>query len=51
MHYWGKDANDPAFARRSAAVLFGRAGGHPTLVAVVDLLDNQVTAVVPASEW
>ncbi|MEZ4398630.1 MAG: hypothetical protein R3B06_01330 [Kofleriaceae bacterium] len=51
MHYWGKDAADPAYARRSAAVVFGRAGGHPSLVAVVDLLDNQVTAVVPASQW
>lgn len=51
MHYWGKDANDPAYARRSAAVVFGRPGGHPSLVAVVDLLDNQVTAVVPASNW
>lgn len=51
MHYWGKDARDPAYARRSAAVMFGRPGGHPTVVAVVDLLDNQVTSVVPASEW
>lgn len=51
MHYWGKDASDPAFARRSAAVVFGRHGGHPSLVAVVDLLDNQVTSVVPASQW
>lgn len=51
MHYWGKDASDPAYARRSAAVVFGRPGGHPSLVAVVDLLDNQVTAVVPASQW
>ena len=51
MHYWGKDASDPAYARRSAAVVFGRPGGHPSLVAVVDLLDNQVTAVVPAGSW
>lgn len=51
MHYWGKDASDPAYARRSAAVVFGRPGGHPSLVAVVDLLDNQVTAVVPAASW
>jgi hypothetical protein len=50
-HYWGTDAADPAFARRSAAVIFGPAGGHPSLVAVVDLVDNQVTAVVPAAEW
>ena len=51
MHYWGKDASDVAYERRSAAVVFGRAGGHPSLVAVVDLLDNTVTAVVPAAQW
>ena len=51
MHYWGKKASDLAYARRSAAVLFGRHGAHPTLVAVVDLLDNMVTDVVPASQW
>jgi hypothetical protein len=51
MHYWGKDPSDLAFARRSAAVIFGRPGGHPSLVAVVDLIDNLVTAVVPASQW
>jgi hypothetical protein len=50
-HYWGKDATDLAFARRSAAVIFGRPGGAPSLVAVVDLLDNLVTAVVPAAQW
>jgi Cu2+-containing amine oxidase len=51
MHYWGKDASDIAYARGSAAVVFGRAGGHPSLVAVVDLLDNTVTAIVPAANW
>jgi hypothetical protein len=51
MHYWGKDANDIAYARRSAAVVFGRSGGHPSLVAVVDLLDNTVTSVVAAAQW
>ncbi|MBZ0234690.1 MAG: hypothetical protein K8M05_20325 [Deltaproteobacteria bacterium] len=51
MHYWGKDASELAYARRSAAVVFGRHGGHPSLVAVVDLLDNTVTAIVPASQW
>ena len=51
MHYWGKDANDAAYTRRSAAVVFGRPGGHPSVVAVVDLLDNNVTAVVPAAQW
>ncbi|MDX2087123.1 MAG: hypothetical protein SFX73_04705 [Kofleriaceae bacterium] len=51
MHYWGRNANDIAYARRSAAVIFGRDDGHPSLVAVVDLLDNQVTQVVPAELW
>ncbi|MBE7450893.1 MAG: hypothetical protein HS111_18990 [Kofleriaceae bacterium] len=51
MHYWGKDQSDLAYTRRSAAVVFGRAGGHPSVVAVVDLLDNSVTAVVPAAQW
>jgi Cu2+-containing amine oxidase len=50
-HYWGVDVSDPAITRRSAAVIFGQAGGHPSLVAVVDLVDNQVTAVVPAAQW
>lgn len=51
LHYWGRDAADLAFSRRSAAVLFRRPGGHATLVAVVDLLDNSVTQVVAASQW
>jgi Cu2+-containing amine oxidase len=51
MHYWGRTQADVAFSRRSAAVIFGRQGGHATLVAVVDLLDNQVTRVVPAELW
>ena len=34
-----------------AAVLFGRADGHASLVAVVDLLENIVTQVVPAEQW
>jgi Cu2+-containing amine oxidase len=50
-HYWGKNENDLAYGRRSAAVVFGRAGGHPSLVAVVDLIDNMVTNVVPAEQW
>ena len=48
MHYWGRNADDPSFERRSAAVIFGRSDGHSTLVAIVDLLDNAVTQVVPA---
>jgi Cu2+-containing amine oxidase len=51
MHYWGRNPNDIAFARRSAAVVFGRTDGHASLVAVVDLLDNVVTQVVPAEMW
>jgi len=48
MHYWGRAATDLSFDRRSAAVIFGRPDGHSTLVAVVDLLDNLVTQVIPA---
>jgi hypothetical protein len=51
LHYWGRTRGDLAFARRSAAVLFGREGGHVTAVAVVDLLDQAVTAVVPGEQW
>lgn len=51
LHYWGRAATDLATTRRSAAVVFGPAGGHPSLVAVVDLLDGAVTQVVPAGQW
>lgn len=51
MHYWGRTADDSAYARRSAAVIFGRRDGHPTIVAIVDLLDNAVTQVVPAERF
>ena len=51
MHYWGKDPGDLAFGRRSAAVIFGRPGGQPSVVAVVDLLDDVVSTVTPASQW
>jgi len=51
MHYWGRTAEDLAFARRSAAVVFGRGDGHASIVAVVDLLENMVTQVVPAERW
>jgi len=51
MHYWGRTPNDLAFARRSAAVIFGRSGGHASLIAVVDLVDQTVTQVVPAELW
>jgi hypothetical protein len=51
MHYWGHSVDDLSFARRSAAVVFGRADGHPSVIAVVDLLENMVTKVVPAERW
>jgi len=51
LHYWGRSPDDLAFARRSAAVVFGRGDGHASIVAVVDLLENIVTQVVPAELW
>jgi hypothetical protein len=51
LHYWGRTQQDIAYTRRSAAVVFGRADGHATLVAVVDLIDSAVTQVVPAELW
>jgi hypothetical protein len=51
MHYWGRTPRDVAYARRSAAVVFGHAGGQATWIAVVDLLDQMVTQVVPAELW
>jgi Cu2+-containing amine oxidase len=51
LHYWGRSPADLAFARRSAAVVFGHADGHASIVAVVDLLENTVTQVVPAELW
>jgi hypothetical protein len=51
MHYWGRTASDLSYARRSAAVLFGPAGGQATWIAVVDLLDQTVTQVVSAAQW
>jgi len=51
LHYWGRTANDLAFSRRSAAVIFGRADGHAGVIFVVDLLDQTVTQVIPAEQW
>ena len=51
LHYWGRSRQDLAYARRSAAVVFGHADGHASLVAVVDLLEHIVTQVVPAEQW
>ncbi len=50
-HYWGRTPNDLAYTRRSAAVVFGHDDGHASIVAVVDLLDNTVTQVIPAGQW
>lgn len=50
MHYWGRSSNELAFSRRSAAVIYGR-DNQSSLVAVVDLIDHVVTAVVPAEQW
>jgi hypothetical protein len=51
MHYWSWRDADIAFRRRSAAVLFGQEGARPRLVAIVDLVDNQVADVIPAERW
>jgi len=51
LHYWGRTPEDLSYARRSAAVVFGRADGHASIVAVVDLLENIVIQVVPAEHW
>ena len=51
MHYWGRTAGDLAYARRSAAVIFGRDAQSTTLIAVVDLIDQQVIQVVLAELW
>lgn len=51
MHYWGRTPSELAYSRRSAAVIFGRHGGHASLIAVVDLIDQVVTHVVPAEAW
>lgn len=51
LHYWGRNTTDISFARRSAAVTFGRSDGHASLIVVVDLVDQAVTQVVPAEQW
>jgi len=51
MHYWSWRETDLAYSRRSAAVLFGQHGARPSLVVVVDLLDNQVAEVVAGAHW
>lgn len=51
FQYWGRNQGELAYSRRSAAVLFGRARGQVSLVAIVDLVDHTVTSVVPAEQW
>jgi hypothetical protein len=51
LHYWGRSPADISYNRRSAAVTFGRSDGHASLIAVVDLVDQQVTQVVAAELW
>lgn len=51
MHYWSWRESDLAHTRRSAAVLFGQDDARPSLIAVVDLLDNEVTELVPGEQW
>jgi hypothetical protein len=51
LHYWGRTPNDLSYARRSAAVVFGRTDGHASIIAVVDLLDQAVAQILPAEQW
>lgn len=51
MHYWGRSPNELAYSRRSAAVIYGGNAGQASVVAVVDLIDQVVTSVVPAELW
>lgn len=51
LYYWSEKGTSLAYSRRSAAVLFGQPDSAPTLIAVVDLLDNLVCEIVPAAEW
>jgi len=51
LHYWSRRDLEISSSRRSAVVLFGQPGARATLVAVVDLVDSQVTEVVPAEQW
>lgn len=51
MHYWSSKDTSLSYTRRSAAVIFGRPDSSPSLIAVVDLLDNMVCEIVPATQW
>lgn len=51
LHYWSQRPADLAATRRSAAVILGEPGGRPNVVAVVDLMEETVTEVVPAARW
>jgi hypothetical protein len=50
FQYWSRNAADLASHRRSAAVVFGRAGVASHVV-VVDLVDEVVIDVVAAEQW
>ncbi len=51
MHYWSLRPSELSHNRRTAAVLLGEPGTRPSLVALVDLLDAQVTEIVPGHAW
>tara|TARA_R110002096_G_scaffold16898_12_gene58070 strand:- start:1171 stop:1986 length:816 start_codon:yes stop_codon:yes gene_type:complete len=51
MHYWSQKPSELSHNRRTAAVLLGEPGTRPSLVALVDLLDAQVTEVVSGHNW
>ncbi len=51
LHYWSHRRSDLARTRRSAAVLFGPPGDRPSIVAVVDLMEEAVLEVTAASRW
>jgi hypothetical protein len=51
MQYWSRKRADLAYRRRSAIVLFGKAGARPSWVVVVNLVDRVVADVVAAEQW
>lgn len=51
MHYWSTNDTDSIHNRRAAAVVFGQPGDRPSVVAVVDLVSNEVAEVVSAEQW
>jgi len=51
MHYWSTEDKDASYQRRSAAVLLGHEGERPSLVAIVDLVSEQVAEITTAEQW